>query len=251
MANNSLAQLTQQQERMEITYKVGDEDVTLSPEIIRDYLVSGNKNDVSREECTMFLRLCQYQHLNPFLKDAFLIKYGKNNPATLVTSAAVLEKRARRQADFQGFEAGIYVIDRNGNIQTRDGEFYLPGESVIGGWCRVFIKGYEKPMFAAVTMNEYAGSNGNWQKKPATMIRKVAKAHALREAFPEDFRGLYIPEEMGVASPDEQASIPQDMPYQPQSEPMPMPVQDTAIEPEIVQDMPQDMPIDDFAAAMM
>jgi hypothetical protein len=41
------------------------------------------------------------------------------------------------------------------------------------------------------------------------------------------------------------------MPYQPQGEPMPMPVQDTAIEPEIVQEMPQDMPIDDFSAAMM
>lgn len=37
-----------------------------------------------------------------------------------------------------------------------------------------------------------------WAKMPATMIRKVALVQALREAFPEDFQGMYAPEEMPV-----------------------------------------------------
>ena len=40
--------------------------------------------------------------------------------------------------------------------------------------------------------------SGQWAKMPGTMIRKVAMVHALREAFPEDFGGMYDSSEMGV-----------------------------------------------------
>ena len=36
-----------------------------------------------------------------------------------------------------------------------------------------------------------------WESKGATMIRKVAQSQALREAFPNELRGLYQQEEMG------------------------------------------------------
>ena len=44
------------------------------------------------------------------------------------------------------------------------------------------------------------------------MIRKVALCHALREAFPDDFQGLYGEEEMGVSvsEPMEAANPPSD-----------------------------------------
>ena len=41
--------------------------------------------------------------------------------------------------------------------------------------------------------------NSQWKSKPATMIRKVAVVQALREAFPEDFGGLYSEEELSQA----------------------------------------------------
>ena len=34
------------------------------------------------------------------------------------------------------------------------------------------------------------------------MIRKVALVQALREAFPEDFQGMYSAEEMNVVEPE-------------------------------------------------
>ena len=55
-----------------------------------------------------------------------------------------------------------------------------------------------------VSFDEYAGRkkdgslNGQWSKKPATMIRKVALVQALREAFPKTFGGLYSAEEQGM-----------------------------------------------------
>ena len=38
--------------------------------------------------------------------------------------------------------------------------------------------------------------NANWTKQPATMIEKVAKVRALREAFVEDLGGMYDADEI-------------------------------------------------------
>ncbi len=187
-----------------VEYESGGQTVKLSPAMIRKYLVSGGGN-VSDQEVMMFLSLCKFQHLNPFLHEAYLIKYG-NSPATMVTGKDVFIKRARRNADYRGKETGIIVIDNAGNVVERSGAFYLTGEQIVGGWAKVYINGFDKPEYAAVSFNEYAGrkSNGElnsqWATKPATMIQKVALVHALREAFPEDFNGLNAPEEIPVAN---------------------------------------------------
>ena len=82
----------------------------------------------------------------------------------------------------------------------------LPGEAIVGGWAKVYIKDYAQPIYAAAGFDEYAGRkkdgslNAQWASKPATMIRKVALVQALREAFPEDFEGLYAPEEIKEAN---------------------------------------------------
>lgn len=187
-----------------VEYESGGQTVKLSPAMIRKYLVSGGGN-VSDQEVMMFLSLCKFQHLNPFLHEAYLIKYG-NSPATMVTGKDVFIKRARRNADYRGKETGIIVIDNAGNVVERAGAFYLTGEQIVGGWAKVYIQGFDKPEYAAVSFNEYAGrkSNGElnnqWATKPATMIQKVALVHALREAFPEDFNGMTAPEEIPAAN---------------------------------------------------
>ena len=51
-------------------------------------------------------------------------------------------------------------------------------------------------------MKEYSTGKSNWLTKPATMIRKVAVAQALREAFPEEMSALYDQAEMDKAVVD-------------------------------------------------
>ena len=180
-------------------YEAGGEQIKLSPAMVKNYLVNGGGN-VTDQEVVMFINLCKFQHLNPFLREAHLIKYG-TSPATMVTGKDVFTKRAKRNPNFAGMQAGIFVLS-NGTVVDREGAMALPGESIVGGWAKVYIKGYEQPIYAAVGFDEYAGrkSNGElnsqWASKPATMIRKVALVQALREAFPEDFEGLYSPEEI-------------------------------------------------------
>lgn len=172
---------------------------------------------ITDAEMKMFVSLCKSQRLNPFIKEAHLIKYG-DKPATIVTGKDVFTKRAARNTKFKGFEAGVTVIDRNGDIERRAGSMVGKGtEKLIGGWCSVYLDGYEVPMFDEVSFEEYAGRkrdgelNQQWASKPGTMIRKVALVHALREAFPEDLQGLYDSSEMGI---EQQAEVPCEIDYE-------------------------------------
>lgn len=184
------------------TYKVNGEEVQLSIPMIKKYLVSGN-GQITDQEAMMFLSLCRFQKLNPFVKDAYCIKYGNSDPATLVIGKDVYTKRAEQNPKYNGMEHGVIVMTADGEVKERAGSFYIKGkEELVGGWAKVYIKGREVPQFDTVTFSEYAGYkkdgslNSNWSKRPGTMIEKVAIMHALRNAFPNDFQGLYIQEEM-------------------------------------------------------
>ena len=201
------------------TYRSNGEDVNLSPGIIRKYLVAGG-GAVTDSEVMMFLSLCRFQHLNPFLREAYLIKYGDKSPATMVVGKDVFVKRAMKNPDFKGFEAGIIVLNEEGVIEERPGTFYLKDrEELVGGWARVFMKNLDFPFYESVTLEEYEGRtkegkpNSQWATKGATMIRKVALMHVLREAFPDDTAGMYIqeeiPEAQAIVLPEAPIEIPE------------------------------------------
>lgn len=187
-----------------VEYMANGEMVKISKDMIKKYLVNGG-GAVTDEEVVMFLNLCRFQHLNPFIREAYLIKYGDRQPATMVVGKDVFVKRAKASADFEGMQAGVIVEDEEtGNLAEREGTFYQKGvEKLVGGWAKVYIKGYKLPVYASVSIDEYIGRkkdgevNGQWAGKPATMIRKVALMQALREAFPEQNSGLYTADEIG------------------------------------------------------
>lgn len=199
----------------EFTYLANGEEVRLSAGMVRKYLVSGDAASVTDQEVMMFLTLCKYQHLNPFLREAYLVKYG-NTPATIVTGKDTFTKRANRNPKYKGKQAGIIVQDtQTGEVEYREGTFRLPSENIVGGWARIFIEGKEAE-YNTVSFDEYAGRkrdgslNSQWASKPATMIRKVAVVQALREAFPDEFGAMYSPEEMGDVNeviPDEDTPV--------------------------------------------
>ena len=179
---------------VQIEIQANGETVKISPNMVRSMLVNGN-GAVTDQEVNMFISLCKFSHLNPFLKEAYLIKYG-NSPATMVVGKDVLLKRAMRSDKYEGHLAGVIVVNTASQIEEREGTFVLDGENLVGGWAKVYIKGYSTPIYASVSMKEYSTGKSNWQTKPATMIRKVALAQALREAFPEEMSALYDASEM-------------------------------------------------------
>lgn len=197
-------ELAEQKNTGLVEYEANGEMIKLSPAMIKKYLVSGGGN-VTDGEVMMFLSLCRYQHLNPFLKEAYLIKFGSTDPATIVTGKDVFTKRADANPNYKGKKAGVVVLKKDGSIEEREGTMVLPDEKLVGGWAKVFIKDKE-PEYQSVSFEEYAGKkkdgtlNSQWSKKPATMIRKVAVVQALREAFPDRFQGMYAQEEFAEVS---------------------------------------------------
>ena len=122
-----------------VEYMAGGMKVKLTPSIVKNYLVSGDKDRVSIQELAMFMNLCKFSGLNPWLKEAYCIKYG-NEPATMVVGKEAFEKRAEENPNYDGDESGIVVIDDNGAISYRKGTLKLPGEEIIGGYAEVWRK---------------------------------------------------------------------------------------------------------------
>ena len=222
--------MAEEKKDLVVTYETEHGDITLTPAIVRDILAKNPK--VTKEEAYLFIKLCQHQQLNPFLREVYLIKYG-DSPATMVVGKETFTKRAERHAAFDGYEVGVYALDDKGNVTERVGAFYPDGETVVGAWARVYRKDRSRCYEATVRLAEYEahkadGSlNKSWRERPATMIRKVALVQALREAFPDQFAGMYIAEE------------PQDAEKMSGEIQMPVPLSEEPEEPEqTVEDVP-------------
>ena len=190
-----------------VSYKIDDNEIKLTPSIVQQYIV-GSDAKITMQEFKFFTELCKVQKLNPFLKEAYCIKYG-NEPATIVVGKDVFVKRAVNNPQYNGKESGIIVTTEDGEIKERPGCFFAPGEEVIGGWARVYRKDREHPEYMSVSVAEVAGKkrdgsyNMNWASKRATMVEKVAKVRALREAFIDDLQGMYVEEEFEAEKPVE------------------------------------------------
>jgi len=167
----------------------------------------------TEKEAYSFLRLCEAQNLNPFVREVYLIKYG-NQAATTVVGKDVFLKRANKVKTYKGFDSGI-IVSANGKVEKREGGYYiskqdaireksLKEEILLGAWVQVYREDRDRPVRIEVIFAEYVQLNregvplASWKKMPSTMIRKVALVQALREAFPEELGGLYDGSEMPV-----------------------------------------------------
>jgi len=178
-----------------VTYQVAGQDVKLSYQIVRDFLTKGN-GAVTDQDLTQFISICKYNQLNPFLNEAYLIKFG-TQPATMVVAKEAFFKRADSHDKYDGIQAGIIVL-RDGQPVDVEGCFHLKTDQLIGGWAIVHRSDRKFPIVSRVNLSEYDKGQSNWKEKPSTMISKVAKVQALREAFPVQLGAMYTAEEQTI-----------------------------------------------------
>jgi phage recombination protein Bet len=178
-----------------VKYKWQDTELTLTKSDVRN-LISTDPN-VTDKEIHLFMELCRYQSLNPFVREAYLIKYG-SYPASMVVGKEVFTKRAEINPDFDGYE--LHDNYKSG-MDLNDFEVA----------CDVYRKNLKIPISVTVSYSEYVGtdSKGNvnrmWKSKPRTMLRKVALMQCLRETFPTALGGLYEETEL------DQKEVPKDI----------------------------------------
>ena len=195
--------MSEKKNAVEVKYTVDGEELRLTPSIVQKFLVNGNSN-ITEQEFVMFASLCKARGLNPFLKDAYLVKYG--NQAQIIVGKDALFKRADNNPDYDGIESGV-IVEKDGDIKQLEGTFVPKGAELVGAWAKVYRKSQSHARSVSVNFNEYCklGKDGkpssSWATMPAIMITKVAMVMALREAFPNDFSGMYINEEFNGREP--------------------------------------------------
>lgn len=172
--------------------------MTVSFDDVRNFICK----EATIAECRIFLETCKQYHLNPFTKEAYLIHYDNKNgdtASTIVLGKTCYMKMAEAHPQYDGFEAGVIVfVPEVGELIHREGSIIYKGEELVGGWAKTYRKDRSRPFYEEVNFSEYDTKKSLWVTKPATMIRKVALVHTLREAFPATFGGLIDESEVPV-----------------------------------------------------
>ena len=164
--------------------------------------------DTTDDELAMFLQVAQRSGLDPFARQIYaIVRNDKKSPTgqkmTIQVSIDGQRLIAQRSHEYAG-QQGPFWCGPDG--QWRD--VWLDDTPPAAAKVGVLRHGFTEPLYKTVTFNEYCPrfKDGNpmglWASIPATMLAKVAEAHALRAAFPAELSGLYTSEEMAAPAGD-------------------------------------------------
>lgn len=176
-----------------VNFDVNGEVVELTGQMVKNFLVKGQGN-VTEQEIIMFINLCKYQKLNPFINEAYLVKFG-SQPAQIIVSKEAFMKRAENNEYFKGVKAGI-IVERDNELVEIEGAIKLEKDKLIGAYATVYRSDRDEPVTVKISLDEFGKNQATWKQMPMNMIRKTAIVNALREAFPNSVGAMYTEEEI-------------------------------------------------------
>ena len=197
MANTTTNAVAAAPQEKALTYQSAGMEVRLTKSIVRRMLCKGNA-DFTDEHLNQFMLMCQFNQVNPFLGEAYLTGYktsGGGSEVAMIVSKEALMKRAEACPEYDGLEAGVIVRHQDGTLEDMEGNFYEDTDRLVGGWAKVYRRDRKHPITAKVRLSEFDKGRATWKSMPGTMIAKVAKVQALREAFPAQLGAMYTQEE--------------------------------------------------------
>ena len=151
----------------------------------------------TNQEFKVFVNLGRATGLNPFLKELWLIKFG-TAPAAIFIARDGYRRSAQTLPNYDYHLAD--AVYSNDNFSMNNGEvnhgYNLADRGkLLGAYCIVKRKSASRPIYVYADLKEYNLGKSVWATKPATMIKKVAEAQALRMAFQELFSGTHSEDE--------------------------------------------------------
>lgn len=151
--------------------------------------------DLSDGEFKTFVNIGRATNLNPFLREIWAVKYGSES-ANIFIGRDGYRKSAQKYHDYEYHHVDAVYSNDDFQYHVSTGEVnhkYDVRErgNLIGAFCIVKKKSSSRPFYVYVERKEYDSRKSVWASKPATMIKKVAEAQALRMAFQELFSGTY------------------------------------------------------------
>lgn len=174
-------------------------ELELTPKKVIEELVSAkDRPAMTDRNVAIVIAKCAALRMNPLAGDCHIGVF-KGRP-TIMPSIDYYQRVAAMQEGYDGMDSGVVVSDGH-TMEEVCGCIVQKGWELVGGWAIAYDKGRSHPVHIVVPLEEYAQDNSMWESKPATMIRKVAKAQALRELYPGCFKGTYVAEEMPAEDP--------------------------------------------------
>jgi phage recombination protein Bet len=205
-----------------VSYKVDGDPVRLTFQDIKDLICRGQTHTPSDQEVVAFMQFCKYMKANPFVNDAYLIKYDKNKPASFVVGVGFYLKTAEKNPNYKGYLAGVIVQNKEGVVEDLQGAFIRPNDTLLGGWCQAYRDDRECLPVVKINLERYQRMRWDdklkkhvpmalWKTNDADMILKVAVSQAHRNAFKE-LRGSVTDAEVVSTGPVEAIQIEEETP---------------------------------------
>jgi hypothetical protein len=201
-------------------------ETKLSFDLVKQYLVVGRPELVTKGEMMHFIAECKARQLNPYRRDCYIVKFTQKDTAAIITAKDYFVSRGDAQKSLQWWEAGIIVTrdcrpcNSTGLIKDkpcdlckgegvieikRNGALPRNGDTLIGGWFEAKKSTRERPNYLEVDLQGYIKktSQGEITRfwKPVNqpmMIRKVALSQGFRETYPDEFKNLYDSAEIDI-----------------------------------------------------
>lgn len=145
----------------------------------------------TQSEFNFFIEYCKSTGLNPIKKEIWFIKTSRG--LQIMTGINGFLAIANRNETFDGITTEIF---------EKDGKL----DRIVAS---VWRKDRKHPAQGTAILSEYQQNTPIWKEKPFTMLEKVAKARALREAFSQELNGIYSVDEYPI---EENAITTQNLP---------------------------------------
>ena len=193
-----------------LTYELATgEEMKLTMSMVKKYLVTGNRELVTTQELIFFMQLCKARKLNPFLREAYLIKYSPSEAAQIITSIQRIRADAMAHPLCQGWQTGLIFWDTEKNEQIETSGIVPRSKEkdryeLLGAFFEAQPKNWSMPYRLEVNLEGYIKKTKSgditafWKpEKQPFMIMKVAESQGLRNLFQNDAgAGLYVEEEL-------------------------------------------------------
>lgn len=181
---------------------------------------------ITDDEFAMFLAVCKRNNLDPFKRQAYVVKYG--GKAVVQTGIDGYRALAARTGELDGQDPPIWydLVTSSSKAVATEGSPQPPAGPVtftpyevwpfkdhppFAARAAVYRKGVSRPFVYLARFDAFVrrGQDGTpmnlWRTMPDVMIFKCALAQSLRAAFPDELAGIYTVEEMEQAANEARA----------------------------------------------
>lgn len=171
-------------------------------ELLKRTVAQGTSDD----EFAMFMQHCRRTGLDPFLRQVHAVKRYDSEQERYVMSIQTgidgFRLIAERTQKYAPGRSPTFTYGADGRLISATA-YVKKFTPIDGTWHEVSAEAFYDEY---VQLKRDGTPNRMWKKMPHVMLSKVAEALALRKAFPADFSGMYIAEEMMQSENDPETS---------------------------------------------